>query len=400
MFRDKLKELRVSANLTQEELAEKLFVSRSAVAKWEQGRGIPKTDTLEDIANFFNVAIESFYEKDEPQKVIENIEKKGKRNLIIFFSIIVMLVILIIVISLVKINKNKDKTKIEYDMFYTDESLEGYSLKGLEPIVRDSPGSVNWNDNYYINIDSIDVFNEYVSYVLKYLLNSPYISYVGFGIETPTKNSSILDNKTFILTSNNLEDYNESLYLSSRDTNSIHYKFYYLPFLDINHESGDVLDFNYISLHYQKDIQQWIEIDNKQFKTNFRMSIHSSKNYGYGEYYLFDDYFKLEKIIINQDNFSDYFYIDFYHYSSVEKRKVWYYLCYKEYYFKSYLPVTIEIGKDDNFESNSTILRSPNNGNFIELSVLYSEFDYENNEFIYFYNVIVEGGYIYRAISK
>ena len=40
-FKDKLKELRIANNLTQEALAYKLKVSRSTIAKWEAGLGIP-----------------------------------------------------------------------------------------------------------------------------------------------------------------------------------------------------------------------------------------------------------------------------------------------------------------------------------------------------------------------
>lgn len=41
---DKIQELRKSKNMTQEELAEKLFVSRAAISKWESGRGYPSID--------------------------------------------------------------------------------------------------------------------------------------------------------------------------------------------------------------------------------------------------------------------------------------------------------------------------------------------------------------------
>ena len=55
MFKDRLKELREKAGLSQYELANKLFVSRSAVAKWENGSGIPSDTNLEAICNYFNV---------------------------------------------------------------------------------------------------------------------------------------------------------------------------------------------------------------------------------------------------------------------------------------------------------------------------------------------------------
>ena len=45
-FNEKLQKLRTNENLTQEELAEKLYVSRAAISKWESGRGYPSIDSL------------------------------------------------------------------------------------------------------------------------------------------------------------------------------------------------------------------------------------------------------------------------------------------------------------------------------------------------------------------
>ena len=63
MFKDKLKELREKECLSQQELADKLFVSRSAVAKWENGNGIPSDVNLDAICKFFNVDEESLLDK-------------------------------------------------------------------------------------------------------------------------------------------------------------------------------------------------------------------------------------------------------------------------------------------------------------------------------------------------
>ena len=48
-FCQKLQQLRKSKNMTQEELAEALFVSRTAISKWESGRGYPGIDSLKAI---------------------------------------------------------------------------------------------------------------------------------------------------------------------------------------------------------------------------------------------------------------------------------------------------------------------------------------------------------------
>ena len=50
-FHEKLQELRKSRGLTQEELAEALFVSRTATSKWESGRGYPSIDTLKEVSS-------------------------------------------------------------------------------------------------------------------------------------------------------------------------------------------------------------------------------------------------------------------------------------------------------------------------------------------------------------
>lgn len=71
-FNEKLQELRKGKGLTQEELAEKLFVSRTAISKWESGRGYPSIDSLKEIARFFSVTIDDLICSDEMISVAEN----------------------------------------------------------------------------------------------------------------------------------------------------------------------------------------------------------------------------------------------------------------------------------------------------------------------------------------
>lgn len=64
-FHEKLQELRRRKGLTQEELAAALYVSRTAVSKWESGRGYPSIDSLKAIAGYYSVTIDELLSGDE-----------------------------------------------------------------------------------------------------------------------------------------------------------------------------------------------------------------------------------------------------------------------------------------------------------------------------------------------
>ena len=78
-FNEKLQALRKQKGLTQEELADALYVSRTAVSKWESGRVYPSIDTLKDISVFFNITIDELLSGDELLNIAE-IDNKQKQN--------------------------------------------------------------------------------------------------------------------------------------------------------------------------------------------------------------------------------------------------------------------------------------------------------------------------------
>ena len=78
-FNEKLQELRKQRGLTQEELAQALYVSRTAISKWESGRGYPNIDSLKAIAKFFAVTIDELLSGDELLTIAEEDNRqKGK----------------------------------------------------------------------------------------------------------------------------------------------------------------------------------------------------------------------------------------------------------------------------------------------------------------------------------
>ena len=64
-FGEKIQKLRSENKWTQEQLAEKLYVSRTAVSKWESGKGYPNIDSLKDIAKLFNITIDELLSNEE-----------------------------------------------------------------------------------------------------------------------------------------------------------------------------------------------------------------------------------------------------------------------------------------------------------------------------------------------
>lgn len=77
-FGKKLQELRKSRGLTQEELAEALYVSRTAISKWESGRGYPSIDSLKEVSRFFSVSVDDLL---SGEKLVSIAEKENKSNI-------------------------------------------------------------------------------------------------------------------------------------------------------------------------------------------------------------------------------------------------------------------------------------------------------------------------------
>ena len=80
-FNEKLQELRKNKGLTQEELAEILYVSRTAISKWESGRGYPNIESLKEISKFFDVSIDDLLSGEKLLSIAEKENKSNIRNM-------------------------------------------------------------------------------------------------------------------------------------------------------------------------------------------------------------------------------------------------------------------------------------------------------------------------------
>jgi transcriptional regulator with XRE-family HTH domain len=80
-FDKKIQELRKQKGLTQEELAQSLYVSRTAISKWESGRGYPNIDSLKAMARFFGVTVDELLSGEELLTVAEADSKERRSHL-------------------------------------------------------------------------------------------------------------------------------------------------------------------------------------------------------------------------------------------------------------------------------------------------------------------------------
>ncbi|MCR4897818.1 MAG: helix-turn-helix domain-containing protein, partial [Acholeplasmatales bacterium] len=132
-FKDKLKELRIKNNFTQTSLGEKIYVSRSAIAKWENGLGLPSSESIDALCNIFNVSKDELLcsEQEEENYVKKNkVIYKQKKFIIGLIASVLLLIIGVILIIILRPKKTK--------------------LVKQETITYIAPAiSINDNKNYY-----------------------------------------------------------------------------------------------------------------------------------------------------------------------------------------------------------------------------------------------------------
>ncbi|MBQ7874604.1 MAG: helix-turn-helix transcriptional regulator [Oscillospiraceae bacterium] len=96
-FSDKLKELRMQKGISQAKLARDIHISRSAVAKWENGLGLPSEDSLNILSEYFEINVSELLpnKNSEESLVSKNKTIKIQKNIITGLLIVCVTVFLI-----------------------------------------------------------------------------------------------------------------------------------------------------------------------------------------------------------------------------------------------------------------------------------------------------------------
>ena len=153
MFKDKLKELREKEGLSQQELADKLFVSRSAVAKWENGNGIPSDVNLDAICKFFDIDKKQLKLKKEDFSYSKN---KKIRFIILLTSLLVANLIFLIVGTVTLVNKHREKQQYYNDIIFYENSIVIENTEKFK--INDEHLTLLYDRFAYVNKDGQDFF--------------------------------------------------------------------------------------------------------------------------------------------------------------------------------------------------------------------------------------------------
>lgn len=143
-FNEKLQKLRTDNKMTQEELAEKLYVSRTAISKWESGRGYPSIDSLKTIAKFFHITIDELIGTEEIVTLAEQDKKdSNKKYRILICGILDCIIVLLFLLP----------------VFRNGESVSSVNLLSIT-------GISTWLKIVFIFVTALTVLNGFCTVVI------------------------------------------------------------------------------------------------------------------------------------------------------------------------------------------------------------------------------------------
>ena len=150
-FSEKLLKLRKEKGLTQEELAEALFVSRTAISKWESGRGYPSIASLQEVAKYFSITVDELI---NPEEIIQAAKSEKKQYTDKFTNIAANLLdLLLIVLLFIPVFRNGNDSSLNASLF----QLNGMDL---------------WIKISFISIIGLSILNGLCGFIISFL-NKP-----------------------------------------------------------------------------------------------------------------------------------------------------------------------------------------------------------------------------------
>ena len=245
--------LRKDNNLTQDELAEKLFVTRQTISNWETCKNYPDLETIVKISDEFNIPLDELLKEDKKLlKEIDNNVKGAKKyqNIIKFIAVILCLLLFICykAVMLYKYQYNE----IEFDtnkIFNETITIDRNSEYNGKRIYLDRISFADYFENY------VDVRNEYNTKV-KYDNNNKAVAF--YSVRKEKQYVNILSNESL---ENGFNSLDGELVTTSNNT---------LKYLYNHGVRNDIALLKYIKENYY--FQSNIFTFTKTMKTNYLLN--------------------------------------------------------------------------------------------------------------------------------
>ena len=150
-FNEKLVKLRKENLLSQEELAEKLGVTRQTISKWELEQTTPDMDKLSQMAKLFNVSVDELLnEADEPTKTNQVSDKNNnKKNTAIVIILIIVLIVVLGGVGISIFNKPANSVENGKENVGIIESIVDSFMNTFDKIMKKGEEIKNKNDQEF-----------------------------------------------------------------------------------------------------------------------------------------------------------------------------------------------------------------------------------------------------------
>ncbi len=144
---DNIRKYRKINNMSQDELAEKLEVTRQSISLWETGQTQPSLDSIIALSKLFNVSTDELLKEDEAKPSFSNLSGSGQMNgkqpkrkkplLLLVIGLILIIALLITVIVIIGNNSNSN----DPDISSNTESISSYISSNVSEEVTSQPTS-------------------------------------------------------------------------------------------------------------------------------------------------------------------------------------------------------------------------------------------------------------------
>ena len=201
MFKDKLKELRRKKGLSQQELADKIYVSRSAICKWEMGNGVPSEINIEALCTFFEVDEEWLFDREDLKEGIKITKRNHNVNIANIILIVLTFIFLITVFITLSTSNIVINIKVPVNLWRLFNAYELIVIIGALATSFGIGLLLIFNNNGFLTLNVDDEKRKKIlnfGYVISIVIFILFLFYASKRLSNPNDYDSLMSMQTII----------------------------------------------------------------------------------------------------------------------------------------------------------------------------------------------------------